>query len=129
MAVDTQCNPSDKNVLNKSTVDKAIAKHWLVKDFCGGKFGEEGAPFEGSDVAVDKVAESNLAIYPNPATDWLYITGAAPGASVSLHALDGQLLYQSTTSAVGATSIELVALAPGCYILQVGSDKKQIIKQ
>ena len=129
MAVDTQCNPSDKNVLNKSTVDKAIAKHWLVKDFCGGKFGEEGAPFEGSDVAVDKVVESNLAIYPNPATDWLYITEATPAASVSLYAPDGQLLYQGTTSAMGTASIELLTLTPGCYIVQVGTETKQIIKQ
>ena len=129
LAIDTQCNPSDKNVLNKNTVGKAMAKHWVAKDFSDGKFGEEGAPFEGSDVAADKIVEANLAIYPNPATDWLYISGAAPGAAISLHAPDGQLLYQGTTSAEGVASIELVVLAPGYYILQVGSDTKQIIKQ
>lgn len=128
MAVDTKCTPEDNNRMNQNTVQKALAKNWSVRDYGDAQFGQEGRPFLGSDVAVDKIVELSLTIYPNPATDQVYISGATPMTPIFLYAPDGQVLLQYSTSTAGTATIETGSLTTGYYLIQVGSETRTLLK-
>lgn len=57
-----------------------------------------------------------LMVYPNPACNQVFITGAKAGASVDLRDLNGRLLLHQDASA----PLPLKTIAPGIYLLQVG---------
>ncbi|MBI3141604.1 MAG: T9SS type A sorting domain-containing protein [Bacteroidetes bacterium] len=58
----------------------------------------------------------NLQVFPNPATDRLWVEGAADGAPVALYAAMGQLVRRGTISGGG---LSLAGLSSGLYLLQV----------
>lgn len=60
----------------------------------------------------------DISISPNPAKDWIYVSGANTGAIIRIMDLNGRLLQtQKLTNAV--TGINISALAPSVYIAQV----------
>lgn len=70
-----------------------------------------------------------IQVYPQPATDLLYLANAAPGKqAVAIHDLTGARVYQGHTSG-GGTSIDVRALAPGLYVLHTAQVKRTIIIQ
>lgn len=63
------------------------------------------------------VAGNPLHIYPNPATDELFIEGGAPGTAIRLYNLMGQTPYSGFMVASNE-KISIKNLAPGVYILE-----------
>lgn len=65
-------------------------------------------------------------VYPNPATDFIYIDLAANGTStVELRNALGQIVFSETKSAAGVVSIPVAKLPSGVYTITILTDKTQ----
>ena len=76
---------------------------------------------------------SNVKIYPNPATENLYINHAQKGTQLFLYSSEGRIVLQKTMN-TEIEDINLSTLAKGVYILQLTDDSgnkiaRQILKQ
>ena len=67
----------------------------------------------------DKLEESNLKVYPNPATQRAYINSPATaiGSSIYIYDLQGRLL-QSISIQSEVTQVDMSGWAPGVYLFQ-----------
>lgn len=78
------------------------------------------------------IAEASAAwmnVWPQPATDILNISTAVRGQQpVVLYNLTGSRVFQGRMNGM-ATGIDIRALAPGMYVLQVGSTKRAVVIQ
>lgn len=82
----------------------------------------------GMPLAVDQVAGSELAIFPNPASDKVYLRNAPVGAIVSLHDAWGREI--STTKAIAdQVEIDVQGLAPGIYTIRLSDARKQPVSR
>jgi hypothetical protein len=71
-------------------------------------------------VAVPTVA--GLALFPNPTTQATTLTGAAPGAPVTVLDAVGRLVLNAQTDGTGSAALVLPAgLAKGVYLVRVGA--------
>lgn len=83
-------------------------------------------------LTVANLITSQFNIYPNPATEELYIENGACGIGYRLLDAGGRCLL-SGSSEEGRTEISLSTIAPGAYILRIECDGmvqfRQVIKQ
>lgn len=68
-------------------------------------------------VGVNEVNDEGISIYPNPATDVLYINCAKPLISVQLYNSVGQLVY----SQLNNTAMNITGLPGGFYVLKAAT--------
>ena len=110
--VDTNAN-NEENICLVSDVAIAKDKNWTCYDFRGSIDNTE--EYEGDTTAIDNVLASNpsTVIYPNPATDFVYIR-TSDDAVWALYSLTGEL--QLTGS---GTVVDLRSLAQGDYLLVI----------
>lgn len=110
--VDTNAN-NEENLCLVSDVAIAKDKNWTCYDFRGSIDNTE--EYEGDTTAIDNVLASNpsIVIYPNPATDFVYIR-TNDDAVWALYSLTGEL--QLTGS---GTVVDLRSLAQGEYLLVI----------
>lgn len=110
--VDTNAN-NEENICLVSDVAKAKGKNWTCYDFRGSIGNTE--EYEGDTTAIDNVLASNpsIVIYPNPATDFVYIR-TNDDVVWALYSLTGEL--QLTGS---GTVVDLRSLAQGDYLLVI----------
>ena len=110
--VDTNAN-NEENLCLVSDVAIAKDKNWTCYDFRGSIGNTE--EYEGDTTAIDNVLASNpsIVIYPNPATDFVYIR-TSDDAVWALYSLTGEL--QLTGS---GTVVDLRSLAQGDYLLVI----------
>lgn len=110
--VDTNAN-NERNLCLVSDVAIAKDKNWTCYDFRGSIGNTE--EYEGDTTAIDNVLASNpsIVIYPNPATDFVYIR-TNDDAVWALYSLTGEL--QLTGS---GTVVDLRSLAQGEYLLVI----------
>lgn len=110
--VDTNAN-NEENLCLVSDVAIAKDKNWTCYDFRGSIDNTE--EYEGDTTAIDNVLASNpsTVIYPNPATDFVYIR-TSDDAVWALYSLTGEL--QLTGS---GTVVDLRSLAQGDYLLVI----------
>lgn len=110
--VDTNAN-NEENLCLVSDVAIAKDKNWTCYDFRGSIGNTE--EYEGDTTAIDNVLASNpsIVIYPNPATDFVYIR-TNDDAVWALYSLTGEL--QLTGS---GTVVDLRSLAQGEYLLVI----------
>lgn len=71
--------------------------------------------------------ELRLFAAPNPVTDWLYVSGVAPGSEVLLYNLQGILQHRIVADSE-QTEVDMSSYIPGMYILKSGSSTIRIIK-
>ena len=69
----------------------------------------------------------NVTLYPNPVTDFLYITGMEGTCNVEMHSLDGVLVYKGTMNNFG--SIDVSSMTKGVYMVRVNGDKGTTVKK
>ena len=76
-------------------------------------------------LSVDENLELNVAVYPNPTTGRVYISGINIEANIEVFSIDGKLLkaYSSVEDYVD------LDLASGLYMLKVISDNRSVIKK
>ncbi len=93
----------------------------IVQAKCCADPGRGGKRKKSEDAEVDNVAGTGIRIYPNPATDRLYIkinTHLHPDLSLALYHNNGQLVRSRSLSHHG---LDIADLPAGLYILQVSS--------
>lgn len=69
------------------------------------------------------IADAEVAIYPNPADDVIYIAGADSNTAVDLYSTAGTLVLSTTGSAVNVSG-----LPAGMYVLKVGTASGTVVK-
>ena len=124
----------------KLTVEEFDTWLTLVFDFAGAadsvnydqvvvQFGGEGHFVPGlfhfddlylqDPAGIETNLQSEMAVYPNPATDELYFEHEGNFEEVSIYSISGKLMQQSD---VIRNSISLENLAPGLYLLQAKAE-------
>jgi hypothetical protein len=78
-------------------------------------------------LSVDENNFSEIAIYPNPATDKIYINGLEQGVVISILSLEGKIL-QSQRIEPNTSSINL-NLHSGLYLLKVQLEGESIVRK
>lgn len=75
-------------------------------------------------LSVSELAsQKQITIYPNPASDYILISGIQKGASISLSDINGkQLIKQIIPTA--ASSVDISSLSSGIYILSVSTERQ-----
>ena len=69
------------------------------------------------DVGVNEIAAGEINVYPNPATDVIYVANAE-GAQVSVFDMNGRMV-NSVESASANQAIDASSLAKGMYIVRI----------
>lgn len=70
---------------------------------------------------------SSLVVAPNPASNYTEVQGANAQAEVRLITLDGVLLQETQCDAQGSLLLDLEGIAPGAYILVVGTKAHRLL--
>jgi hypothetical protein len=76
-----------------------------------------------TDIADINFLRSNISIYPNPATDVLFVNAPA-AVTLSLYNVDGRILIQNKN----AKRMDLSGLTSGLYFLRIEDAKGNLIK-
>jgi len=71
---------------------------------------------------------SKIFIFPNPVKTNLKVAGTEKDVKINLIDLNGKLL-QSVSAQDNSTDIDVSALSPGLYLLQIGEKSIKFIKQ
>lgn len=77
--------------------------------------------------AIDQISAS-FAIYPNPATDVINVSGCAEGDRIDVYSISGKRIF-STKATGQQTTINLSSLSKGQYIVVVNGRSMTLIKK
>lgn len=89
-----------------------------------------GTPVAASfTTGIEEVAAVQVQVWPLPATDYLYVSATAQGQqAVNIYNTRGSRVLQGDVNGM-ESRIDVSMLAPGLYVLQIGSVKRTIIVQ
>ena len=74
-------------------------------------------------VSVDDALIDVVTVLPNPASDYIYVSGIADKSNISICGLDGRIVKQATV--MPGEEINVSSLSAGIYILSVDGTNKQ----
>lgn len=86
---------------------------------------------ESNEIDVDIDEEVSSRVYPNPTSDYVNIDLSDAWESdviVVVYDMFGRIVYEETMNDIKTTQIDMSALSNGFYILQIKSEKLNIIK-
>lgn len=73
--------------------------------------------------------DAGLMVYPNPVSDYLIIKGSLLNATVTVQNVLGQTLFSERFSDEPSATINMSALAPGIYLLNVISKEGEFVRR
>lgn len=82
----------------------------------------------GIATALDETKSVSVRVYPNPTTDYLYVSGLEAGKSIRIFTLKGEIVMDRMSDGQTQT-LQVNALSNGAYLLQAGSFILKLIKQ
>ena len=130
--------PSDKNTATWPFDEDQFI---LLNVAMGGISGAVDPGFTESAMTVDYVRvyqevvlstdkdldlDSTLKLYPNPATDKIYISSKKPLSALALYDVYGKLVLKKENN---ANSIDVSRLNSGVYFLEVSSNSERVVKK
>ncbi len=72
----------------------------------------------GKDTSIKKITKEQFFVYPNPAKNYIFISGASPLTEIKIYSLNGEYLMQSKTNPWGGCKIDISRLANGLYFIE-----------
>lgn len=116
---------NEKNFAYEEDVKKALDKQWAF--MAKTKDGKE-VKYAGRPRSTQQIANSEIVISPNPATDFVSIQGVSPNTEVRILDLSGKLLIESLTRSEGVLNLDVRAIPEGNYLVVInGSSQKLAI--
>ena len=116
---------NEKNFAYEEDVKKALDKQWAF--MAKTKDGKE-VKYAGRPRSTQQIANSEIVISPNPATDFVSIQGVSPNTEVRILDLSGKLLIESLTRSEGILNLDVRAIPEGNYLVVInGSSQKLAI--
>lgn len=116
---------NEKNFAYEEDVKKAFDKQWAF--MAKTKDGKE-VKYAGRPRSTQQIANSEIVISPNPATDFVSIQGVSPNTEVRILDLSGKLLIESLTRSEGILNLDVRAIPEGNYLVVInGSSQKLAI--
>jgi hypothetical protein len=82
-----------------------------------------------TDLAPAPLSESSLSVYPNPATNLLFVKGVKAASSVVVYNISGVAQTVSSNYLNDGLQLNVSALPQGLYILQVNNQTVKFQKQ
>lgn len=77
----------------------------------------------------EEALAGRIAVYPNPATERVTVSGLQAGETVRIFTTDGRLATTATADANGQAQVQARPLPGGTYLLQAGTQIVKVIKQ
>ena len=71
--------------------------------------------------------QQDIRIYPNPTSDYLYITGLVARSIVTLYTSEGEEILSTITGGDGDVKLYLAALPHGVYYLQIARHSYPVV--
>ena len=79
-----------------------------------------------STLSTNSFLDSKVVIYPNPAKDYIIISGINNQSTIDIYTISGTILYSNTF--IGETRLN-VNLVPGIYLAKIISDDKTVTRK
>ena len=116
---------NEKNFAYEDDIKMALDKQWVF--MAKTKDGKE-VKYAGRPRSTQQIANSEIVISPNPATDFVSIQGVSPNTEVRILDLSGKLLIESLTRSEGILNLDVRAIPEGNYLVVInGSSHKLAI--
>lgn len=116
---------NEKNFAYEDDIKMALDKQWAF--IAKTKDGKE-VKYAGRPRSTQQIANSEIVISPNPATDFVSIQGVSPNAEVRILDLSGKLLIESLARSEGVLNLDVRAIPEGNYLVVInGSSQKLAI--
>lgn len=116
---------NEKNFAYEDDIKMALDKQWAF--IAKTKDGKE-VKYAGRPRSTQQIANSEIVISPNPATDFVSIQGVSPNTEVRILDLSGKLLIESLTRSEGILNLDVRAIPEGNYLVVInGSSQKLAI--
>ena len=107
---------NEKNFAYEDDVKMALDKQWAF--IAKTKDGKE-VKYAGRPRSTQQIANSEIVISPNPATDFVSIQGVSPNTEVRILDLSGKLLIESLTRSEGILNLDVRAIPEGNYLVVI----------
>ena len=116
---------NEKNFAYEDDIKMALDKQWVF--MAKTKDGKE-VKYAGRPRSTQQIANSEIVISPNPATDFVSIQGVSPNTEVRILDLSGKLLIESLARSEGILNLDVRAIPEGNYLVVInGSSQKLAI--
>ena len=116
---------NEKNFAYEDDVKIAWDKQWTF--MAKSKDGKE-VKYAGRPRSTQQIANSEIVISPNPATDFVSIQGVSPNTEVRILDLSGKLLIESLARSEEVLNLDVRAIPEGNYLVVInGSSQKLAI--
>lgn len=112
------------NVCNNICVDFDILNFLCFENNSLGNYNPDNTNCEPY-LGLENVEFKEIKIYPNPASDYIYIENMAKNAKIEIFTLDGKL--QQAFNIKGNISLNIKNLADGLYLVKMQTDKGVVV--
>ena len=113
----------ESNVCTKEDVAEATKRGWKVYDYND----NEPIEYAGSVESVASVENTELQLYPNPASDLVHMEGVAANARVALYTMDGRMVLRLRTDAEGKLAMPVADLPRATYVVKAGKLTRKLV--
>lgn len=114
---------NEKNFAYEDDVKKALDKQWVF--IAKTKDGKE-VKYAGRPRSTQQIANSEIVISPNPATDFVSIQGVSPNTEVRILDLSGKLLIESLARSEGVLNLDVRAIPEGNYLVVINGNSQKL---
>ena len=114
---------NEKNFAYEDDIKMALDKQWafIAKTKDGKEFKYAGRPR-----STQQIANSEIVISPNPATDFVSIQGVSPNTEVRILDLSGKLLIESLARSEGVLNLDVRAIPEGNYLVVINGNSQKL---
>ncbi|WP_281673766.1 leucine-rich repeat domain-containing protein [Porphyromonas asaccharolytica] len=114
---------NEKNFAYEDDIKMALDKQWAF--IAKTKDGKE-VKYAGRPRSTQQIANSEIVISPNPATDFVSIQGVSPNTEVRILDLSGKLLIESLTRSEGILNLDVRAIPEGNYLVVINGNSQKL---